>query len=120
MQKWEGRLGHAARKAGGKSASSAQKPWNVVRTQIKSKDPKHERFVGLLAHSCPVGYDSSQIFGCLAVPTAFKRNSRYSAALRDNEPTYRKFCLVCLLRFASILETHQTGSFFFVKKSHFS
>lgn len=117
----EGALFNSRRGACGsmKTASSAETPPTVERTQTRGKKLKHKRFAYSVVQGRALEYESSRYSGRLTASTSFKQNSKLSSALRDNEFESLKSSLVAILRSAFIPEERRASLSFSAEKVRF-
>lgn len=100
-----------------KSASSAEVPPTVERTQFRTQELEHGVSADAVSQSRLVDYKSGRYPVSLAFSASFKRNNRLALALQDKNLESHIFSVDAFFRFTSTLVVHRASLFFQSKKS---
>lgn len=99
-----------------KDASRPERTTTMECTRAKAQNLKHRRFADSDPQRHPLGYETRQYLGDLAVPLEFKRNSKLLLALRDDDLDSHTSSLVAFLRLPFLTNEHQANLFFTIQK----
>lgn len=74
-----------------KYASGSERTATVERTQVEARSLNHAVLAASIPRSHPVGYESRQYPGDLAISVELKRNSKLPPARQDEDAESRAF-----------------------------